>query len=209
MNNEISPEDQARLQEEEKAMLEDVALKIEAFEKDRSNLIPILQMIQEKYSYVAPTIALIVIHQLPFCLFAIIYGFFLTPELANSYFTSPATWINTTLFLFGAYLYFLLFENLRKLTGVDVRKGRSACLTAPQAQLQKIYQDNEFIIFQKRLRDKVFSKETTLLGLLGGIVQTLIVNYLPIFTAGPNGARIRMVTAFDPRQWPRHEAVSY
>ncbi len=54
MNNEISPEDQARLQEEERAMLEDVVLKIEAFEKDRGNLIPILQMIQEKYSYVAP-----------------------------------------------------------------------------------------------------------------------------------------------------------
>ena len=54
MNHEISAEEQARLQEEEKAMLEDIAVKIKQFEKERGNLIPALQTIQEKYSYLAP-----------------------------------------------------------------------------------------------------------------------------------------------------------
>jgi len=54
MNYEISEEEKARLQEEEKVMLSDVALKVVSFEKDRGNLVPILQMIQETYSYVAP-----------------------------------------------------------------------------------------------------------------------------------------------------------
>ena len=54
MNHEISAEEKARLLEEEKAMLEDIALQVKAFEKERGNLIPALQTIQEKYSYLAP-----------------------------------------------------------------------------------------------------------------------------------------------------------
>jgi NADH-quinone oxidoreductase subunit E len=54
MNHEISAEEQARLLEEEKAMLEDIALQIKRFEKERGNLIPALQTIQERYSYLAP-----------------------------------------------------------------------------------------------------------------------------------------------------------
>ena len=48
MNQEISVEEQARLLEEEKAMLEDIAVQVETFEKERGNLIPALQTIQEK-----------------------------------------------------------------------------------------------------------------------------------------------------------------
>jgi len=54
MNHEMSAEEQARLKEEEKAMLENIALQIKVFRKDRGNLIPLLQMIQEKYAYLAP-----------------------------------------------------------------------------------------------------------------------------------------------------------
>ena len=54
MNQEMSAEEQARLQEEEQAMLEDIALQIKAARKDRGNLIPLLQMIQEKHAYLAP-----------------------------------------------------------------------------------------------------------------------------------------------------------
>jgi len=53
MNREIGTEE-ARSQEEEKDMLEGLARKLELFEKDRGNLIPVLQMIQETYSYLAP-----------------------------------------------------------------------------------------------------------------------------------------------------------
>jgi NADH-quinone oxidoreductase subunit E len=35
-------------------MMEDIALKLEAFGKDRGNLIPVLQMIQERHAYLAP-----------------------------------------------------------------------------------------------------------------------------------------------------------
>ena len=54
MNQEISAEEQARLLEEETAMVEDIAVQVETFEKERGNLIPALQTIQEKYSYLAP-----------------------------------------------------------------------------------------------------------------------------------------------------------
>lgn len=54
MNQEISAEEQAKLHEEKKAMLKDIVLHIETFQKNRGNLIPILQMIQEKYAYLAP-----------------------------------------------------------------------------------------------------------------------------------------------------------
>ena len=40
--------------EEEKAILNDIRFRLEGFEKDRGKLIPILQMIQEKYSYLSP-----------------------------------------------------------------------------------------------------------------------------------------------------------
>lgn len=53
MNHEINLEEKVRLQEEEKAMLEDIALMLKSVERDRGKLIPILQMIQDKYSYVA------------------------------------------------------------------------------------------------------------------------------------------------------------
>lgn len=54
MKQVIPSEKKSELQEQEKAMNEEIALKLKAFEKDRGNLIPILQMIQEEYSYLAP-----------------------------------------------------------------------------------------------------------------------------------------------------------
>jgi NADH-quinone oxidoreductase subunit E len=54
MNHEISAEEDARVQDEEKAMVNDIALRLKAFGKDRDNLIPILQMIQERHAYLAP-----------------------------------------------------------------------------------------------------------------------------------------------------------
>lgn len=54
MNHEISTEEKARLQEEENLMITDVALRLKAFEKDRRNLIPMLQMIQKRHAYLAP-----------------------------------------------------------------------------------------------------------------------------------------------------------
>ena len=54
MEHELSAEEAARLLEEEKAMLADIGDRLSAFDKKRANLIPILQMIQEHYAYVAP-----------------------------------------------------------------------------------------------------------------------------------------------------------
>ncbi len=54
MEYNIIQEEVAEFQEQEKAMLEEIALKLDLFKKNRGNLIPILQMIQEKYSYLAP-----------------------------------------------------------------------------------------------------------------------------------------------------------
>ena len=54
MEHELSAEEAARLLEEEKAMLADIGARLSAFDKERANLIPILQMIQENYAYVAP-----------------------------------------------------------------------------------------------------------------------------------------------------------
>lgn len=51
---EISEEERLRQQEEEKAMLTDIEDRLGAFEKSPGNLIPLLQMIQEKYGYLAP-----------------------------------------------------------------------------------------------------------------------------------------------------------
>ncbi|MDY6968421.1 MAG: NADH-quinone oxidoreductase subunit NuoE [Spirochaetota bacterium] len=42
------------LKKEEEAMLNDITSKLCDFEQNRNNLIPILQMIQNKYSYLAP-----------------------------------------------------------------------------------------------------------------------------------------------------------
>jgi len=54
MDNEIGAEDEVRLRQEEKAMLDDVESGLPSFGKERGNLIPILQMIQERHKYVAP-----------------------------------------------------------------------------------------------------------------------------------------------------------
>ena len=43
-----------RTQEEEKAMMEDISVILDSYEGIRGNLIPILQNIQGKYSYLAP-----------------------------------------------------------------------------------------------------------------------------------------------------------
>ena len=43
-----------RIQEEEKAMMEDISVILDSFERIRGNLIPILQNIQGKHSYLAP-----------------------------------------------------------------------------------------------------------------------------------------------------------
>ena len=45
----------SELDHEERAMLQDITSWLPGFEKQRGNLIPILQSIQEKHSYLAPT----------------------------------------------------------------------------------------------------------------------------------------------------------
>ena len=61
MDNEISAE--------EKAILEDIAHGLTAFSKERGNLIPILQMIQERHAYISPeAIKIVAEHlELPTC----------------------------------------------------------------------------------------------------------------------------------------------
>jgi len=46
-------EEEKRILEQEEAMLHDIAVRIKEFGKERSNLIPILQMIQKKYAYLS------------------------------------------------------------------------------------------------------------------------------------------------------------
>jgi len=53
MKEDMDAEEEKRLQEEEKAMLDDIASMLGGFGKVRSNLIPVLQMIQVRHSYVA------------------------------------------------------------------------------------------------------------------------------------------------------------
>ncbi|MBN2059314.1 MAG: NADH-quinone oxidoreductase subunit NuoE [Deltaproteobacteria bacterium] len=48
----VSEED--RIRKEEKAMMEDISIILGSYEKTRRNLIPVLQKIQAKYSYLAP-----------------------------------------------------------------------------------------------------------------------------------------------------------
>ena len=50
----IGAEQEARLLEEKKAMLNDITSRLSGFERERGNLIPILQMIQERHGYLAP-----------------------------------------------------------------------------------------------------------------------------------------------------------
>ncbi len=53
MSHQISNEDKRRIQEEEDAMVQDIVVSLRAFGKERSSLIPILQMIQGKYHYLS------------------------------------------------------------------------------------------------------------------------------------------------------------
>ena len=53
MASNLSAEEEERILLEEKAMLQDVAGILKAFGKERDNLIPILQMIQEKHAYLS------------------------------------------------------------------------------------------------------------------------------------------------------------
>ena len=54
MDHQIKAEEAAGIQEQEKAMLDDIAARLTAFGKERENLIPILQMIQNRHAYLAP-----------------------------------------------------------------------------------------------------------------------------------------------------------
>lgn len=54
MNSMSDPEQEEILQAEENVMLEDIEKKLKEFGKERSELIPVLQMIQRRHSYLAP-----------------------------------------------------------------------------------------------------------------------------------------------------------
>ena len=54
MDHKIRAEENTKIQKENKAVLKDIALRLSSFKKVRGNLIPILQMIQERHSYLAP-----------------------------------------------------------------------------------------------------------------------------------------------------------
>jgi NADH-quinone oxidoreductase subunit E len=51
MDHEISRENEVRLLEEKRAMFSDIDSRLSGFGKERGNLIPILQMIQERHGY--------------------------------------------------------------------------------------------------------------------------------------------------------------
>lgn len=53
MSYKLNVDEENEIAEQEKAMLDDIASRLSSFGKERNNLIPILQMIQEKYSYLA------------------------------------------------------------------------------------------------------------------------------------------------------------
>jgi NADH-quinone oxidoreductase subunit E len=55
-----SPDQEEEIRKQEEAMTKDIASNLEKFEKVRSNLIPILQMIQEKHAYLAPNAIILV-----------------------------------------------------------------------------------------------------------------------------------------------------
>jgi len=54
MSYKFKTNEENRINEQEEEMLNDIASKLPLFEKERKNLIPILQMIQEQHSYLAP-----------------------------------------------------------------------------------------------------------------------------------------------------------
>ncbi len=54
MDHQIKAEEAARIQEQEMAMLDDIVARLASFGKERGNLIPILQMIQNRHAYLAP-----------------------------------------------------------------------------------------------------------------------------------------------------------
>ncbi len=54
MNQELNEEEAARIRKQEEEMIADIAEQLEAQGKARSDLIPILQMIQERHQYLAP-----------------------------------------------------------------------------------------------------------------------------------------------------------
>lgn len=54
MNDILSPEEAQKIKEQEEKMLEGISERLESFGKEASDLIPILQMIQNQYSYLAP-----------------------------------------------------------------------------------------------------------------------------------------------------------
>lgn len=53
MSTELTNEEQEKVREQEEAMLREIASSITSFDKERGDLIPILQMIQEKHSYLS------------------------------------------------------------------------------------------------------------------------------------------------------------
>jgi len=53
MEQTLSTEEEERLKREKEDMLNDISSELETFGKDRKNLIPILQMIQERHSYLS------------------------------------------------------------------------------------------------------------------------------------------------------------
>ncbi len=54
MNDELSPEEEQKIKEQEERMLKDISERLESFGKTGSDLIPVLQMIQNKYAYLSP-----------------------------------------------------------------------------------------------------------------------------------------------------------
>ncbi|MFC1535152.1 NADH-quinone oxidoreductase subunit NuoE [Thermodesulfobacteriota bacterium] len=54
MTHKIGAEEEDRLGDQDDAMLNDIVSELKAFSNDRSNLIPILQFIQEMHSYISP-----------------------------------------------------------------------------------------------------------------------------------------------------------
>lgn len=54
MNDALSPEEESKIKELEELMLKDISRSLESFGKSGSDLIPILQMIQNKYAYLSP-----------------------------------------------------------------------------------------------------------------------------------------------------------
>jgi NADH-quinone oxidoreductase subunit E len=63
MTDDMSPEEKKKIKEQEELMLKDISERLESFGKAGSDLIPILQMIQNKYAYLSPeTIDLVAKH---------------------------------------------------------------------------------------------------------------------------------------------------